>query len=132
MTPKECMKKAEEIGVAAVLQSFGGTARVRLPMSDSFLALSVDELPLSVRARNALMRSSLNTIGKLVDYIRENGSMSHIRNLGKKSIYEVKMVLSEAAYNHLTEQEKLAFWMFACPVLQQKESGANNEKAADL
>ena len=66
MTPEACMKKAEETGVTAVLQEIGGRVRIRLPMSDAFLSLPVDELPLSVRARNALMRSNLDTIGKLL------------------------------------------------------------------
>ncbi len=115
MTPEECKKRAEEAGVAAVLSEVGRNARVRLPMSSDFLALTIDELPLSVRSRNALMRCGLDTIGKLVAFIRENESLSNIRNLGKKSIYEVKTVLTEAAYGHLSEKEKVSFWMFACP-----------------
>ena len=120
MTPEICMKKAEEVGVSAVLKSIGGKTHIRLPMSHSFLDSPLDDLPLSVRSRNALMRCSLDTIGKLVGYIQENDSMSNIRNLGKKSIYEVKTVLTEAAYSHLTEPEKLAFWVFTCPMPQQK------------
>ena len=115
MTPEACMKKAEEAGVAAVLKSLGGQSRVRLPMSADFLALPVDDLPLSVRSRNALMRSDLTTVGKLVNYIKGNDSMSNIRNLGKKSIHEVKTVLTEAAYSQLTDSEKLAFWVFTFP-----------------
>jgi len=81
-------------------------------MSDSFLDMPVDDLALSVRSRNALMRASLDTIGKLVNYIREDDSMSGIRNLGKKSIYEVKTVLTEAVYSQLNEQERLSFWKY--------------------
>ncbi len=112
MTPEVCMRTAEETGVSSVLQSLGGKNRVRLPMSNSFLALSVDDLPLSVRSRNALMRSGLSTVGKLVGYIRENESLSNIRNMGKKSIYEVTTVLTEAAYSQLSAREKLEFWAF--------------------
>ena len=116
MTPEICLKKAEELGVSAVLQGIGGKVRVRLPMSNGFLAASIDDLPLSVRSRNALMRSGLDTIGKLVQYIRENDAMSNIRNLGKKSVHEVKTVLTEAVYHQLTEQEKLMFWVYSTPV----------------
>ena len=115
MTPSDCMKKAAEMGVTSVLREIKGKVRVQLPMSSSFLASSIDELPLSVRSRNALMRSNLDTVGKLVSYIKENESMSSIRNLGKKSIFEVKTVLTEAAYSHLSEQEKLAFWTYSFP-----------------
>ena len=113
MTPEECRKRAEAQGIGAVLQEQGGKVRVRLPMSREFLSTPVDELNLSVRARNALLRAGLDTVGKLVNYIRENESMTSIRNLGKKSIHEVKTVLTEAAYRRLTEREKQEFWAFA-------------------
>ncbi len=112
LTPEFCMRWAEESGVPAVLKLFGDKNHVRLPMSSSFLDMPVDELALSVRSRNALMRANLDTIGKLVNYIREDDSMSGIRNLGKKSIFEVKTVLTEAAYNQLTEQERISFWNY--------------------
>ena len=112
MTPELCMKKAEKEGVSAVLQSMDRKVYVRLIMRKSFLDLPLDELPLSVRSRNALMRNGLNTIGRLVDYIEKNDSMSSIRNLGKKSICEVKSLLTEAAYDRLNEKEKLEFWQY--------------------
>ena len=110
MTPQECMKMAGEAGVACTLQALGRSPRIRLPMDQSFLNQHLDDLSLSVRSRNALMRADLDTIGKLVTYMRENGGLSKVRNLGKKSILEVKLELVSAAYARLAESEKLAFW----------------------
>ena len=110
MTPNECMKLAAEAGIACTLQALGRSPRIRLPMDQSFLKLPLDELSLSVRSRNALMRADLDTIGKLVTYMRENGGLNKVRNLGKKSILEVKLELVSAAYSKLTEHEKLTFW----------------------
>ena len=113
MTPETCMREAEATSVAAVLQRLGGPARIRLPMSADFLSSPIDDLALSVRARNALMRAGVDTVGRLTDRLRENAALTGIRNLGKKSAAEVRIVLTEAAYRRLTEPEKRAFWTFA-------------------
>ncbi len=115
MTPEACMKPADEIGAAGVLQTIHGRKQIRIPIRNDFFARSIDDLSLSVRSRNALMRAGLDTVGRLVAYINENDSMSSIRNLGRKSIHEVKLVLTEAAYEYLTDNEKLAFWGSAVP-----------------
>lgn len=112
MTTEACIRMSRESGVAATLKQTGAYPRVRLPMSGEFLAKTIEELPLSVRSRNALMRGGLDTIGKLTDYIGEKGGLSGIRNLGKVSIQEVKLTLTEAAYRQLTEQEKIEFWNY--------------------
>lgn len=113
MTAEACMRMSKEAGVAAVLKQFVEMPRVRLPMSGDFLAKSIEELPLSVRSRNALMRAGLYSVDKLTDFIKENGGLTGIRNLGKVSIQEVKLTLTEAAYERFTEQEKVEFWNYA-------------------
>ncbi len=112
MTPQECIKLTNEAGLAYTLQVLGKPPRIRLPMDNGFLAQSVENLTLSVRSRNALMRAGLDTVDKIVSYIREHGGLDRIRNLGKKSILEVKLELVSAAYSKLTEHEKLTFWQY--------------------
>ncbi len=113
MTTEACIRMSKESGVATALKQFGAIPRVRLPMSGDFLAKSIEELPLSVRSRNALMRAGLYTVDKLTDFIQENGGLTGIRNLGKVSIQEVKLTLIEAAYELLSDREKAEFWEYA-------------------
>ena len=113
MTPEACIKMSREAGVAATLKQFGEIPRVRLPMSGDFLARSIEDFPLSVRSRNALMRAGLYTVDKLTDFIQANGGLNGIRNLGKVSIQEIKLTLTEAAYELLTERERVEFWEYA-------------------
>ncbi len=113
MTAEGCIRISKESGVTAALKQFGEIPRVRLPMSGDFLSKSIEELPLSVRSRNALMRTGLYTVDKLTDFIQENGGLTGIRNLGKVSIQEIKLKLIEAVYEHLSEREKIEFWEYA-------------------
>ena len=112
MTTDACLRMSKEYGVSAALKQFGEIPRVRLPMSRDFLSRSIEELPLSVRSRNALMRAGLHTVDKLTEFIEENGGLAGIRNLGKVSIREVKLTLIQAAYEQLTEKERAVFWGF--------------------
>lgn len=76
MTTEACIRMSKESGVTAALKQFGEIPRVRLPMSGDFLSKSIEDLPLSVRSRNALMRAGLYTVDKLTDYIKENGGLT--------------------------------------------------------
>ena len=107
---KNLCKAAEEYGIAYVLSLFGENLKVSLPMSNRFWESSVDELNLSVRSRNGLMRASADTVGKVSELIMAEGGLGKVRNLGKKSICEIKTALLAASYEQLTETERLAFW----------------------
>ena len=54
--------------------------------------LPIDELELSVRAFNCLKRAEINTIGELTD--KTEDELTRVRNLGKKSVDEIKEKLS--------------------------------------
>ena len=56
--------------------------------SPNYLAMTIDELDLSVRAFNCLKRAGINTVGELVQKSQED--MMKVRNLGKKSLEEVE------------------------------------------
>jgi DNA-directed RNA polymerase subunit alpha len=54
---------------------------------------SVDELELSVRSYNCLKNANIQTIGELVQ--KTDAEMLKTRNFGKKSLNEIKAILSE-------------------------------------
>lgn len=55
--------------------------------------MSIDDLDLSVRSNNCLRRASINTVEELTQKSEED--MMKVRNLGKKSLDEVKKKLSD-------------------------------------
>lgn len=72
---------------AALVSERGAEERDRL------LALSIDELDLSVRSYNCLKRAGINTIGELVSKTADD--MMKVRNLGRKSLEEVQEKLAQ-------------------------------------
>lgn len=59
---------------------------------DAVRDLPIAELELSVRAFNCLKRAEINTIGELTD--KTEDELTSVRNLGKKSVDEIKEKLS--------------------------------------
>ena len=57
------------------------------------LEMTIEELELSVRSFNCLKRASINTVEELTHKTEED--MMKVRNLGKKSLDEVKNKLEE-------------------------------------
>ena len=60
---------------------------------DRLLEMTVEELDLSVRSYNCLNRAGINTLAELTRRTEED--MMKVRNLGKKSLAEVKEKLAE-------------------------------------
>lgn len=57
------------------------------------LEMTVEELDLSVRSYNCLKRAGINTVAELIQKTEED--MMKVRNLGKKSLEEVRRKLAE-------------------------------------
>ena len=57
------------------------------------LNMSIDEMNLTVRSYNCLKRANILTVEELVN--KTEDEMGHVRNLGKKSIKEIKEKLAE-------------------------------------
>ena len=74
---------------------------------DTKLAMTIDELDLSVRSFNCLKRANINTVADLISKTGED--MMKVRNMGKKSLDEV--------------QKKLEMMGLS---LASEESGSNN------
>ena len=61
--------------------------------SRKVLEMTIEELELSVRSFNCLKRAAINTVQELTD--KSEDDMMKVRNLGKKSLDEVKAKLEE-------------------------------------
>jgi DNA-directed RNA polymerase subunit alpha len=57
------------------------------------LEMTIEELELSVRSFNCLKRAAINTVEELTH--KSEDDMMKVRNLGKKSLDEVKLKLAE-------------------------------------
>jgi DNA-directed RNA polymerase subunit alpha len=55
--------------------------------------MTIEELDLSVRSYNCLKRAGINTVQELANKTEED--MMKVRNLGRKSLEEVKAKLEE-------------------------------------
>ena len=80
---------------------------------------SVQEMPLSVRSMNCLMRSGADTLGKLRNLMNSDKGLKSVRNLGLKSELEIRNTFFNFCYQELTPNEKSVFWQEA---LDEKET----------
>lgn len=70
---------------------------------DKVLDMTIEELELSVRSFNCLKRAGINTVSELTE--KSEDDMMKVRNLGKKSLDEVKNKLEELGLS-LRESEE--------------------------
>ena len=71
----------------------GSDATAEEAPKDGPATMSIDDLDLSVRSNNCLRRAGINTVEELTQKSEED--MMKVRNLGKKSLDEVKKKLSD-------------------------------------
>jgi DNA-directed RNA polymerase subunit alpha len=103
ITPREAVASAGST-LSELVNLFGdlaesqglqvGPAQVDTQLTGD-LALTVEDLNLSVRSYNCLKREGINTVGDLVQ--KSEAELMDIRNFGQKSIDEVKAKLDELA-----------------------------------
>lgn len=106
------LKTEKYCGITATLYLFYGTnIRMKIAYSRKTCETSIDEMQLSVRAWNALKRAGINTIGELIDVIQDDGLMK-IRNLGRKSMIEIKTKILETGFRDLRDNEKVRFFEY--------------------
>ena len=70
---------------------------------DKALEMSIEELELSVRSFNCLKRAGINTVQELT--LKTEDEMIKIRNLGRKSLDEVKNKLTEMGLGFAPDEE---------------------------
>jgi DNA-directed RNA polymerase subunit alpha len=101
VTPREAVASAgttmsELVNLFAELAESPGLTVGPAPVDNQLsgdMALTIEELNLSVRSYNCLKREGINTVGDLVQ--KTEAELMDIRNFGQKSIDEVKAKLDE-------------------------------------
>lgn len=73
------------------------TQEIRSPQLNENLFRSVDDLELSVRSANCLKNANIRYIGELVS--KTEAEMLKTKNFGRKSLNEIKEILSEMGLN---------------------------------
>ena len=104
-------ERTKECGlIQAIHELIGPSVNVRLQFSSEMCAMTVDELNFSVRATNALRRAGIFTVGEVLDAISD-GRLLGIRNLGRKSLNEIKTRLLSFSFDQLNSAEKQDFFL---------------------
>ena len=87
---------------------FGKGCQIELGYTQKLCETNVSELDLSVRSYNALMRAGCKTVGEEISAINEN-KLFLVRNLGVKSIAEIRRLILEYGYAQVSDRRKKEF-----------------------
>ena len=97
-------------GVYPLLQRLFPGGEVEVPYRSRMSRIGTEEMTLSVRSSNCLMRAGATTLGKLYDLMASAQGLRSVRNLGAKSEKEIREVFFTTCYMQLTLGEQAAFW----------------------
>lgn len=101
---------ANRIGVFETVESeYRGRAPL-IPYTSRMADYGIEELNLSVRASNGLIRAGLNTFGRLHAALTQEGGIFKVRNLGAKSEREIRVAFTEESYLQMLPYEKAEYW----------------------
>ena len=101
--------QADKTGILATLQKLG-IHEANVPYSTRFAELSIDEMNLTVRSSNGLKRANIHTFGQLKERLEIENGLINIRNIGQKSLKEIKQLFFEECYTRLLPYEKAYYW----------------------
>ena len=90
---KRILQDGDIISLDLVVEYEGYMIEKEEDQKEKALEMTIEELELSVRSFNCLKRASINTVEELTERTEED--MMKVRNLGKKSLDEVKNKLEE-------------------------------------
>ena len=102
-------EQADRIGIIGTLQKLG-VHEVIVPYSTRFAELGIDEMNLTVRSSNGLKRANIHTFSQLYDRMQAENGLISIRNIGQKSLKEIKQLFFEESYARLQTYEKAHYW----------------------
>ena len=109
MNEQKMMELINDHGlIQAIHDVYGTNIQVEIGFSSAACETSIDDINFSVRAQNALKRAGLFTVRSVIEAISNDGLL-HIRNLGRKSINEIKTKILAYGYNQLSPAGKLEF-----------------------
>lgn len=112
-TPEEALSLAakvlsEHLNLFINLTEHASTVEIMVEKEESekerIREMSIEELELSVRSSNCLRRANIDTVEKLTQ--RSEEDMIKVRNLGRKSLNEIKHKLAEIGLSLSQEEEK--------------------------
>lgn len=106
----ELLDRAEKDGIVKALSNYGANLKVSIPIEAELWDISIEILNLSARSQNGLMRAGLTTVGKVCEKIAEERGLSQLRNVGRKSISEIKTAIVAEAYKRLSYADRNIFW----------------------
>ena len=96
--------------ICCFLQEHFPGMQIPVPYRERMSGLAIDEMNLSVRSSNALMRANAGTFGRVREIIMMEDGLKKIRNLGIKSEREIIRSFFSACYDHLSPAEQAVFW----------------------
>ena len=102
-------EQADKSGILHTLHQLG-VHDALVPYSSRLSNLSIDEMNLTVRSSNGLKRANIHTFGTLKDILVIENGLLNIRNIGQKSIREIKQLFFEECYTRLLPYEKAHYW----------------------
>lgn len=101
---------SQQRDVYLMLQLYCPGRQVGLPYRQRMAELPIDEMNLSVRSSNALMRSNARTFGGVMDLMLSENGLKKVRNLGIKSEREIVRNFFSSCYYRLSPGEQARFW----------------------
>lgn len=105
----ELCDAAERFGVLEIWSALG-PRQLRIPFRSYMADVSVDELNLSVRSRNCLMRTEILSFAQLNEKLMGDDDIGKIRNLGAKSRAEILRTFFADCYSRLNSEGKADYW----------------------
>ena len=105
----ELRDQADKNGVLSTLRQLPVHEAI-VPYSCRLAELSIDEMSLTVRSSNGLKRASIHTFAQLRDRMEMESGLINIRNIGQKSLKEIKQLFFEECYARLLPYERARYW----------------------
>lgn len=102
-------EQADKRGILSVLHELKVYDTI-VPYSPLLADLSIDEMNLTVRSSNGLKRAGVLTFGKLKEVLATENGLFNIRNIGQKSVSEIKRLFLTECYQRLLPYEKAKYW----------------------
>ena len=112
---------ASRKGLYVILQATFPGRQAAVPYKERMGDKPIDELMLSVRSFNGLMRVKADTFGRLSDLISQENGLRSVRNLGAKSEAEIKRCFYDACYLCLSPNEQAAYWQEIINGMEQSD-----------
>ena len=102
-------EQADKIGILETLKKLGIHEAI-VPYRTRLAELSIDEMNLTVRSSNGLKRANIHSLGQLKERLEIENGLINIRNIGQKSLKEIKQLFFEECYQRLLSYEKAQYW----------------------